>query len=185
MTNITDSTQLMTRRRFLKLTAATGAIIAVGGGVFISTRDTSGLTLQNAIAELDKLTYKSMTSTVDWDPAQIFNHCAQSIELSMTGYTEHMSALFKNTVGSMAFSVFASKGTMNHDLDEPIPGAPMLPAQQDVQEALVRLKKSLRDFDEFKGEFAPHFAYGELSKEEYTTAHVMHINSHMVQIEVS
>jgi hypothetical protein len=185
MTIVTKTTQPMTRRRFLKLTAATGAVIALGSGVYISMKDTSGLTLKSAIDELDKLTYKSMTSTVDWDPAQIFNHCAQSIEMSMTGYTEHKSELFKNTVGSLAFSIFAGKGTMNHGLSEPIPGAPMLPAQQDVQEALVRLKKSLRDFDEFKGEFAPHFAYGKLSKEEYTTAHVMHINSHMVQIEVS
>ena len=185
MTIITKSTQPMTRRRFLKFTAATGAVIALGGGVFISTRDTSELTLKNAIAELDKLTYKSMTSTVDWDPAQIFIHCAQSIEMSMTGYSEHKSEMFKDTVGSLAFSIFASKGTMNHGLNEPIPGAPMLPAQQDVQQALVRLKKSLTDFEEFTGEFAPHFAYGKLTKEEYTTAHVMHINSHMVQIEIS
>ena len=103
MTIVTNTTEPMTRRRFLKLTAATGAVIALGGGVFVSTKDTSGLTLQNAIDELDKLATQSMTSTVDWDPAQIFNHCAQSVEYSMTGYAEHKSAFFKSTVGALAF----------------------------------------------------------------------------------
>ncbi|MCJ8272499.1 MAG: DUF1569 domain-containing protein [Psychrosphaera sp.] len=184
MTIVTKTTEPMTRRRFLKLTAATGAVIALGGAVYVSTKDTSGLTLQNAINELDKLATQSMSSTVDWDPAQIFNHCAQSVEYSMTGYTEHKSALFKSTVGVLAFSIFSGKGTMNHGLSEPIPGAPLLPAQQDLQQALARLKQSLLDFDRFDGEYAPHFAYGKLTKQQYTAAHVMHINNHMQQIKI-
>ena len=48
--------------------------------------------------------------------------------------------------------------------------------------ALNRLKKSLIDFDSYQGKLAPHFAYGELTKDEYEAAHVMHLYNHLQEI---
>ena len=61
-----------------------------------------------------------------WDLHQVFTHCAQSVEFSMSQFPEHKSSLFKNTVGKLAFSIFASYGKMSHGLNEAIPSAPIL-----------------------------------------------------------
>ena len=97
----------------------------------------------------------------------------------MVGYPEHKSWLFKHTVGSLAFAVFSGKGSMNHSLDEAIPGAPALLAQGDAEQALLRLRRALVDFRDYSGALQPHFAYGELTREEYEQAHVMHLNNHL------
>jgi hypothetical protein len=100
----------------------------------------------------------------------------------MTGYPEHKSEVFKNTLGAVAFSAFATKGAMVHSLDEAIPGAPMIDPEQNSALALERLKKSLMDFEKFDGALQPHFAYGELTKAEYEAAHVMHIYNHFDEL---
>lgn len=179
----------MNRRQFIKVTVTTGVVIGVGIGVTgagyfaLSGEGNDGpLTLEVAIKQLDNLSGKTLSSSGDWDPAQIFNHCAQSVEMSMSGYAEHKSQWFKNTAGQLAFSLFSLKGSMLHGLSDPIPGAPLLPPLQPVQSALARLRTSLIDFSQYNGEPAAHFAYGQLSKQQYILAHVMHLNNHFQQI---
>jgi hypothetical protein len=175
----------MDRRQFLKTAVATTVVVGVSGGIYLSsagdTRD-HGILLDETVAELDLLGKKTLTSTGRWDPAQVFNHCAQSVEFSISGYAEHKSVFFKSTVGQLAFWAFSANGSMTHGLDEPIPGAPLLLPRQPVHSALVRLKKALTDFKTHTGVLAPHFAYGALSKSQYTLAHIMHLNNHLEQI---
>jgi hypothetical protein len=172
------------RRQFLKKTTLGGSIIAFGGGYFWlnSGVGTEQLTIESAIQQLDSLKEKKITSTGKWNPAQIFNHLAQSIEYSMTGYPQQNSDLFKNTLGSVAFSVFSKRGQMMHGLSELIPGAPLIKTEEDSLLALKRLKQSLIDFNNYSGDLKPHFAYGELSKQEYSFAHIMHINNHFQEL---
>jgi len=113
-----------------------------------------------------------------WNLAQVFNHLAQSIEYSMSGYPEHKPQWFKATVGATAFQVFSIRARMSHNLNEAIPGAPALDAQ-DLPAAHQRLVTALTSFDAYTGDLAPHFAYGALSHDEYLKAHVMHINNHL------
>ncbi len=70
---------------------------------------------------------------------------------------------------------------MTHDLVEPIPGAPVL-GTGDKLLAFSRLLDALNDFKRYKGPLQPHFAYGELNHQEYTLAHVMHINNHLEEL---
>ena len=112
----------------------------------------------------------------------MFNHLAQSIEYSMTGYPEHKSDGFKRYLGSNAFAVFTYRGRMAHNLAEAIPGAPALDAN-DPMLALGRLLTALDDFQAYKGALEPHFAYGELSHQQYTWAHVMHVYNHLESFE--
>jgi hypothetical protein len=176
----------MKRRQFFKASLASGAaIIGLGAGTFliIDEYDKNSLTIDFALKSLDTLFNENINNLGEWDPAQVFAHCAQSVEYSMSQFPEHKSNLFKSTIGKLAFSVFSSKGKMTHALNEPIPGAPTLNKNADVLIALNRLKKSLIDFDNYQGTLAPHFAYGELTKDEYEAAHVMHLYNHLQEIK--
>ena len=95
------------------------------------------------------------------------------------------SALFRGAVGSVAFAVFQARGKMGHTLDEPIPGAPALDAQAPLEPAIARAMSALRRFEAHSGALAPHFAYGELDKAQYTRAHLMHLANHWTQVERS
>ena len=176
----------MKRRQFIKASLVSGgAIIAIGAGTFLLIDESSkeSLTVDIALKKLDELAHKNLVSSGIWDPYQIFTHCAQSVEFSMSKFPEHKSNFFKHTVGHLAFSIFSSKGKMTHKLSEPIPSAPILNKSVDSMLALNRLKKALIEFDSYQGELAPHFAYGELSKEQYQIAHVMHLHNHLQEIQ--
>jgi hypothetical protein len=176
----------MKRRQFIKASLVSGGvIIGIGAGSFILIDESNkdSLTVDYALKILDKLSNEKLLNLGEWDPYQIFTHCAQSVEFSMSQFPEHKSSFFKNTVGKLAFSIFSSKGKMTHGLNEPIPSAPSLTKNLDPIIALKRLKKSLIEFDHYQGTLAPHFAYGELSKAEYEIAHVMHLYNHLQEIK--
>lgn len=109
---------------------------------------------------------------------------AQSVEYSMVGFPEHKSELFKSTVGRSAFNLFSSKGRMYHDLAEPIPGAPGIANLGDERESVARLINALEEFKDYKSALKPHFAFGELSHQEYEIAHILHIQNHLQQVVV-
>ena len=177
----------MKRRQFIKTSIAiTGTIVGVGGGTFLLIDETnkSDLKIASALKKLELLSNKIFFKTGEWEVNKIFAHCAQSVELSMTEFPEHKSILFKNTIGKLAFSLFSSKGKMTHGLSEPIPGSPSIDQNLDTTVALNHLTKVLIDFENYKGELAPHFAYGKLSKSEYEIAHVMHLYNHLQEVKV-
>ena len=175
----------MQRRQFLKVSIASGLSLGVigGGAIWLNTGvNKEHLTIDWALKQLAVLSNTKIENTGEWDPAQIFMHCAQSIEYSMFGFPEHKSDLFKNTVGQLAFSVFSSKGQMTHNLSEPIPSAPLIPQNTNINIALNRLINAFTVFKAYEGMLSPHFAYGVLSKNEYEIAHVIHLDNHLQEI---
>jgi hypothetical protein len=118
-----------------------------------------------------------------WNQPQLLQHLAQSIEYSIQGYPAPKSALFQKTLGMVAFAVFDARGKMNHDLADPIPGAPALEAQQSLKTAVQRLLDAMQAFSAHRGALKPHFAYGELTREQYQRAHLMHLANHWSQIQ--
>jgi len=40
------------------------------------------------------------------------------------------------------------------------------------------------DFQDYQGKLEPHFSYGQLSKEEFTVAHVIHLNNHLEELKL-
>lgn len=173
------------RRQFLALAvgvATTGALATTltGCGDAVSVnRELNFSTLDDAMRELDRLTQPvSLTKSTAWNWGQTLVHCAQSIEYSMTGFPQAKSKLFQRTVGAAAFEVFAWRGRMSHDLNEPIPGADSLDNTTDVMQAVSRLKRAVTGFQRYTEPLQPHFAYGRLSKTEYEQAHAMHLANH-------
>jgi hypothetical protein len=162
-----------------------GVIIGLGGGALVLADGTTKdeLTIDLALKKLDGLANKKLIHLGQWNSSQIFTHCAQSVEYSMSKFPEHKSALFKGTVGKLAFSLFSHKGEMTHGLNELIPGAPDFTANIDTDIALNRLKQALIAFGNYQSDTAPHFAYGELTKPQYEMAHVMHLYNHLEEIK--
>ena len=178
----------MNRRSLIKKSLATGCIIGLGTGGYFwfqAKQNISQLTIEATIGSLNLLIKREVSSIGEWAPAQVFNHCTQSIRFSLTGYPEHRSDTFKTIVGGPAFAAFSSWGKMKHGLNEPIPGAPVLVEEHSWQQALENLISTLIEFEHYSGELAPHFAYGELSKQDYTLAHIMHINNHFDELVIS
>jgi len=170
----------MERRKLLIGTAAAVGVLA--GGVALRRATMQPFSLAATIDELNALKGKTLKSTGAWNPFQVFTHLAQSIEFSMRGYPAQKSPLFQSTAGSLAFNAFAAVGAMTHDLAEPIPGAPALPADGPVNAAIDRSVKALNLFRVYTGSLHPHFAYGALSREQYVQAHIMHFRNHMREI---
>ncbi|TGM35822.1 DUF1569 domain-containing protein [Leptospira biflexa] len=119
----------------------------------------------------------------NWSFGKVLSHCAQSIEFSIQGYPEMKSSLFRGSVGKIAFSVFAFKNKMNHGLEEPIPGAEEINNQIEWKLGAKRLIQAIELFSKTsESSLRPHFAYGELTKEEYDLAHTLHIKNHMERL---
>ncbi|EQA35087.1 four helix bundle metalloprotein [Leptospira inadai serovar Lyme str. 10] len=146
----------------------------------ITDRDLRFSNFEEADREIEKLSkVRKIVQYGDWSPFQILVHCAESIEYSIKGFPENKSALFQSTIGKMAFTVFSIRGKMSHDLNAQIPGAPELPKTGTLEDGILALRKSFEAFINHKTDFAPHFAYGKLSKQEYELAHAIHIANHL------
>lgn len=168
---------LMNRRRFLIASGLVAATAVTGIAWRRATTPAPGVAV--IIAELQALRARTITTLSGWSAYTVFSHLAQSIELSMTGYPDLKSPVFRHTAGPTAFFAFTTAGAMRHPLTEPIPGAPAIAASGDTQAALERLLVALDTFAAHEGGLAPHFAYGQLSKDEYAQAHTMHIRDHL------
>ncbi len=108
--------------------------------------------------------------------ARALAHCAQSIELSQTGYPRLKPWLFRATVGRLAKRTFLRRGFMAHDTGAAIAGADDV-GDVPVGEAIARLRQAI---DRFAGggEPQPHLAYGPCTRAEYERLHAMHIANH-------
>lgn len=157
------------------------AAAALGTGAFIATGTTRFRSLDEARRAVAPLAEHPLRTTGAWNLAQVMNHVAQSVEYSLDGFPQPKSALFQSTAGTVAFALFDARGQMHHPLDQPIPGAPVLPAEAPLPEAIVRLLAAFDRFEAHAGPLQPHFAYGALDKPAYTRAHLMHLANHWAE----
>ncbi len=174
----------MNRRSFIISSGvlATAAVTGVVAWNQFPVND-EDLSIETTIAFLEQLNTNSISSKTSWSLATTFQHMAQSIDYSIDGYPQHKPDWFKSTIGKAAFYAFSSKRTMRHNLEEPIPGAPEATTSLTSDNAKSMLINALKRFDAFNGPLKPHFAYGDLNKQEYALAHVMHIKNHFNEIQ--
>jgi hypothetical protein len=172
----------MNRRTFLKTAGFSALAIALGVKVVAMARH---YPLEQLLLQLKRLPAEKLSSSGQWSVSEILQHLAQSVRYSRLGYPAAKSALFQHTAGSAALNAFAALGDMHHPLDEPIPGAPVLSAEVPNDVALAELITELEMFIAWQGELAPHFAYGRLSKQQYYSAHYLHIQDHLSELSLS
>ena len=176
----------MNRRQFITASAASAAGLTIAGAAWLnSPASDASLSLDATLVQLRAMSGKVVRGSGLWTPAHVFNHNAQSIDFSMTGFPQPKSALFQNVVGATAFAVFTAKRAMHHGLAEAIPGAPEIANDEQIDVAIARLVASITRFQAFNGSLQAHFAYGNLTKAQYELAHAMHFNNHMSEISVS
>ncbi|MCB1176729.1 MAG: DUF1569 domain-containing protein [Leptospiraceae bacterium] len=141
--------------------------------------------LEESLTELEKLeNAKSITTTGNWDINQIFEHMAQSIEYSLSGYPDNKPYIIRKTIGRIVLSKFLGQGYMSHDLNSPIPGAPTLNKNPDFKPGISRLKNAIYSFINYTGEPKIHFVYDSVSKKEYDKIHAMHIANHLSALDI-
>ncbi len=167
----------MNRRTFV---IAQAAVLAAPSLALASGKVQS---LDGALRWLDLLDKSpNARTTGTWPLLAVLEYLSQSIEMSLSGFPAPKSALFQNTVGAAAFTVFQWRGKMSHSLTDSIPGAPALTTQGPWQPGAARLRKAIADFSAHTGALQPHFAYGKLSKNEFALAHTFHIANHQDEI---
>ena len=135
----------------------------------------------DALKTLEQLRTQAPRMTGAWDLPHVLHHAAQSIEYSIAGFPAPKPAWFRASVGSYAFALFNARGQMTHSLSEPIPGAPDIAQGQALGPAIDHAIAALQAFERHAGALAPHFAYGALSKPDYTRAHLMHLANHWAE----
>lgn len=132
------------------------------------------LNLQNAWPKVDTLD--------QWQLPLILDHCAESLEFTMTGFPEMKPGWFRSTVGPIAKHVFLLQGKMSHNTLDPIPGDADMPHSQTEQEAFERLLRAIGNFKTWNRELAEHFAYGVVSRDEAEKLQAFHIADHLSKI---
>lgn len=134
--------------------------------------------LDEARAALGELDLGRVTVAGPWSIAQVLNHCAQSIEYSISGFPRCKPWLFRATVGKLALGAFLRRGHMSHDLTAAIPGAPAL-ENGEAAAARERLLQAIAAFQAHPEPLAMHFAYGPVEKSRYDRVQAMHIADHL------
>ncbi len=176
----------MQRRTFLLgtigLAISTMAVTTVAATTVAVQSTTFKADLSALFTELEGLAGKNLRSNGLWTPSQIFQHLAQSVRGSIQGYPVAKPAWFTRTIGPLALHGFKASGRMFHPLTEPIPGMSALDVAIPVEAALADLLDALRQFL-LAEQLAPHFAYGELSPQDYQAAHWLHIRQHLTEIQ--
>ncbi|WOB09325.1 DUF1569 domain-containing protein [Piscinibacter gummiphilus] len=137
---------------------------------------------EGALRTLVALKTQPLRSTGAWDLAHVLHHAAQSVEYSLQGFPALKPGWFRASVGPVAATVFSARGRMSHSLTEPIPGAPDIAQGQPLAPAVDRAIAALQAFERHTGALHPHFAYGELSKDDYRRAHLMHFANHWQEV---
>ena len=89
----------MQRRHFLALQVG-----ALSGMAMASSPIAPVQSLDDALRWLDRVDQAgSVRSSTDWKMGAVFEHLAQSIDMSLDGFPQPKSALFQQTAGTLAF----------------------------------------------------------------------------------
>jgi hypothetical protein len=130
-------------------------------------------TLDGALQALDRLSVRTQGS------GAVLDHCAQSIECSLSGYPKLKPKFVRATIGRIVKRRFLSKGEMHHDTHAGLPGMPPISGDVPFAGAVERLRAAIGAFRSYAGELAPHPVFGACSKVEYEQLHAMHVADHL------
>ena len=174
----------MSRKRFLRLAVVSTAAASMPmlGGCSNNGRALSYSSLSQVLEELDRMESSTgLELQQDWSLYKVLRHLAQTIQGAMLGFSEVEPAAAQS-VGKLAFQYFKTKGYMSHNLTQEVPlvngQSEVVPDDGDLAEAYYILRNAIYDFQNFTGSLFPHFAYGELSYEDWELANAYHCADH-------
>ena len=130
------------------------------------------VTFDESLAALDK------TAPVSGLGAALA-HCAQSIDYSLTGFPTQRGWLVRKLIAPHLLRKFLRQGFMTHDVHAPIPLAPAISPELPFEEGVAKLRGAMERFRVHAGPLAPHFAFGDISRDDYERLHSMHLADHL------
>lgn len=132
--------------------------------------------------QLNQLNEDDIKVKTDWSMYHTLVHCAETIEYSMNGYPEMKPAFLRATVGKLAIKKFLRQGYMKHSLVADVAGGRKIKEDGSFEEGKNILLSMIDEFLNYKGKFAPHLLFGNLSREEYDQYFVLHIQDHFSEL---
>lgn len=138
--------------------------------------------LEDAKREILLLKDATNVETKQWSLYKILVHCTQTIIYSMKGYPKLKPKMIQATIGKIAVNKFLKQGYMKHSLTAPVPEAPDIPEEGDLDIAFQNLMYSIDVFVAYSRELKPHLLFGKLTKEEYNKYFAMHIADHLSEL---
>ena len=106
-------------------------------------------------------------------------HCAQSIDYSLTGFPTQRGWLVRKLIAPLLLRKFLRQGFMTHDVHAPIPLAPAISPDLPFEEGVAKLRGAMARFRVHAGPLAPHFAFGDIGRDDYERLHSMHLADHL------
>jgi hypothetical protein len=133
--------------------------------------------LDEVLADADRLSSGQVDVLGNWSAGQIFRHLARAYNGSIDGFTmtfpwylRSMARIFKNKLVSVP---------MPAGYDLPSAGAKaVLPGPTSTAEGLAELRAAVARLNQ-ESHRAEHPMFGELSKEQWNTVHCRHASLHM------
>jgi hypothetical protein len=139
--------------------------------------------LEEVLTQLDILEQSESVTTTNWSAYKILQHCAQTIDYSMTGYPQYKPKWFRATIGKIVISKFLKQGFMKHNLSAPVPGSPLLTKEGTTGEGIALLRNTIERFRNFNGELKPHLIFGKLTKTQYDRYFAIHVADHLSEVD--
>ncbi len=133
--------------------------------------------LNEVVADADRLSSGAVTTLGNWSAGQIFRHLATAYNGSIDGFKatfpwpmRFMARLLKNKLinGAMPPGIKVPAQFANEVMPEPT----------STEDGLAQLRAAVARLER-EPKRAKHPVFGELSKEEWQKVHLMHANLHM------
>jgi len=134
-------------------------------------------TLEDALAELDRLEQGPVTTLGNWSFFQILDHCAGAFRLSMSGQSSPAPGFKKRLLGWAIKHVTFFRGFVPAGVLNPR----MSPArvEGDARESAARLREAIATFRTYTGPITPHPFFGPLTKKEWERILIYHMANHL------
>ena len=139
-------------------------------------------TIDDAIAELQRLSQEGYTQHGNWNLAQISNHCAYFITGIWDGYPFKIPWLMKVLLGKSMLKKILRGDHMKegqYTPQKPVPTAEELNEAEEVQKLISALEK-LREYPEKEH---AHPFFGHMTREQLQRLHTIHAAHHLNFLE--
>lgn len=137
--------------------------------------------INDAIAELERLEKSGCTSLGNWDFAQVCDHLSFFVEGALDGHQFKVPWIFKAMFGRMVLNRILSKrhmkpGVFTPQKPLPLPGG-------DPKAAAARLRKALIRMRDHMGEFHDSPFFGHLTPDQWCELQTIHCAHHFGFLE--
>jgi hypothetical protein len=116
-----------------------------------------------------------------WSVYQIFQHITEQLHNSMKGFPTYQPKLLRMTIGRYFLSKILKSGEMAAGYKNPY--SPKNREEGNANNAIERLKETIRDFKTYDGEMSIHPIFDKLSKDQWTQLHLIHFSLHLSFID--